>query len=143
MAAVKVNSPNGALVTPPAPCYICPVAGWGKGRQMTRKATEIVQLKLQFAEALRRKLEKEAARNGRSMNSEIIHRLEQSFTAPDITQVIAERLQQAVARVGGGPAEGRDAAGRPNNGPRNRVGRNPGGWSANNRGPTMPQSARR
>jgi hypothetical protein len=34
-------------------------------------------------EALCRRLEREAAREGRSMNAEIIHRLQQSFQAPD------------------------------------------------------------
>jgi biopolymer transport protein ExbB/TolQ len=46
---------------------------------MARKATVMVQLKLRFSEALRRRLEREAARNKRSMNTEIIHRLEESL----------------------------------------------------------------
>jgi hypothetical protein len=46
---------------------------------MTRKPTDEVQLKLRFSEALRRRLERVAARNNRSMNTEIIHRLEESL----------------------------------------------------------------
>ena len=53
---------------------------------MARKPTDIVHLKLRFAESLRRQLEREAARNHRSMNTEIIHRLEES-----IAETIANR----------------------------------------------------
>lgn len=44
-----------------------------------KKPTEMVQLKLRFSERLRRRLEKAAADNDDSMNSEIIRRLEKSF----------------------------------------------------------------
>jgi|SRR6476660_4543129 hypothetical protein len=50
---------------------------------MARKPTDEVQLKLRFSEALRRRLEREAKRFERSMNAEIIHRLEQSFQKDD------------------------------------------------------------
>jgi Arc-like DNA binding domain len=53
---------------------------------VARKPTDIVHLKLRFAESLRRQLEREAARNHRSMNTEIIHRLEES-----IAETIANR----------------------------------------------------
>jgi DNA polymerase/3'-5' exonuclease PolX len=46
---------------------------------MVRKSTDEVQLKLRFGEKLRRQLARAADQSGRSMNSEIIHRLEQSF----------------------------------------------------------------
>jgi hypothetical protein len=46
---------------------------------LARKLTEMVQLKLRFDERLRRRLEQEARKRGRSMNTEIIHRLERSF----------------------------------------------------------------
>ena len=46
---------------------------------MARKPTDQVQLKLRFDERLRRHLEREAERNGRSMNAEIIARLERSM----------------------------------------------------------------
>jgi arylsulfatase A-like enzyme len=50
---------------------------------MARKPTDGVQLKLRFSEALRRRLEREAKRQERSMNAEIIHRIEQSFQKED------------------------------------------------------------
>ena len=52
-----------------------------------------VQLKLRFSEALRQKLEREAAFNHRSLNAEIITRLEASFISPDrIPRLIADAL---------------------------------------------------
>jgi hypothetical protein len=42
-----------------------------------------VQLKLRFPEKLRGRIESAAARNERSMNAEIVHRLEQSFQKED------------------------------------------------------------
>jgi Arc-like DNA binding domain len=50
---------------------------------MARKPTDTVQLKLRFPEAVRRRLEREAARNARSMNTEIIHRLQRTFAIDD------------------------------------------------------------
>jgi plasmid stability protein len=44
---------------------------------MARKPTDEVQLKLRFQEGLRQRLEYLAARNGRSMNAEIVHALKQ------------------------------------------------------------------
>jgi hypothetical protein len=46
---------------------------------MPRKQSEIVQLKLRFPENLRLRIESAAERSLRSMNAEIVHRLEQSF----------------------------------------------------------------
>jgi len=46
---------------------------------MARKSNDTVQLNLRFSEELRRRLEREAARSGRSMNAEIIHRVEETF----------------------------------------------------------------
>lgn len=48
---------------------------------MARKATDTVQLKLRFPEALRRQLERAAKVSDNSMNAEIINRLEGSFRA--------------------------------------------------------------
>lgn len=50
---------------------------------MARKPTDTVQLKLRFPEAVRRRLEREARRSHRSMNTEIIHRLERTFWIDD------------------------------------------------------------
>jgi predicted HicB family RNase H-like nuclease len=59
---------------------------------------EQVQLKLRFNERLRRKLEKAAARNGRSLNSEIIDRLERSLSDEDILA----KIHQCFEEFGGG-----------------------------------------
>jgi Arc-like DNA binding domain len=45
---------------------------------MIRKPTDTVQLKVRLSEALRREMEDAAARNGRSMNAEIVARLQSS-----------------------------------------------------------------
>jgi Arc-like DNA binding domain len=45
-----------------------------------------VKLNLRFSEALRRRLERTAARNNRSMNTEIIHRLESSLDQEELEQ---------------------------------------------------------
>jgi Arc-like DNA binding domain len=58
---------------------------------MARKPTDEVQLKLRFSEALRRRLERAAARNNRSMNTEIIHRLGQSFERAELPAAKAGR----------------------------------------------------
>src|SRR5262249_59654340 len=50
---------------------------------MARKPTDMVQLKLRLPEAVRCRLEREAQRNNRSMNTEIIHRLRRTFAIDD------------------------------------------------------------
>jgi Arc-like DNA binding domain len=52
-------------------------------RPPPRAANDTVQLKIRLVETLRRRLEREAARNGHSMNSEIVQRLERSFQIGD------------------------------------------------------------
>jgi hypothetical protein len=56
---------------------------------MPRKLTDTVQLKLRFDEKLRRRLEREANQNKRSMNAEIIDRLEKSFAKQDEGKLLA------------------------------------------------------
>jgi Arc-like DNA binding domain len=51
---------------------------------MSRKLSQTVQLKLRFPEKLRQRIESAAARNERSMNAEIVHRLDQSFQKDDL-----------------------------------------------------------
>jgi hypothetical protein len=46
---------------------------------VVKKPSDIVQLKLRFPEALRKKLERAAKARDHSMNAEIIHRLDRSF----------------------------------------------------------------
>jgi phosphoenolpyruvate carboxylase len=46
---------------------------------MVRKSQELRPVMTRLPEGLRRRLEREAEENGRSMNAEIIYRLQQSF----------------------------------------------------------------
>jgi DNA-directed RNA polymerase specialized sigma subunit len=59
---------------------------------MQRKLTDQVQLKLRFDEKLRRKLEKAAEKNDRSMNAEIVNRLERSLQDQEILTEIRNEL---------------------------------------------------
>ena len=60
-------------------------------RRRARDAT--VQLKVRLPESLRRWLERDAARNQRSMNSEIVDRLRRSFQSDeDKTTLIARAI---------------------------------------------------
>ena len=57
-----------------------------------RKLTDLVQLKLRFDERLRRRLEKAAEKNDRSMNAEIVVRLERSLQDQEILTEIRNEL---------------------------------------------------
>ena len=59
---------------------------------MARKPTDTAHLNLRYPEALRRRLERAAMNGGRSLNSEIVERLEQSFRREDF-----EKLQDAMS----------------------------------------------
>jgi hypothetical protein len=50
---------------------------------MPRKQSDTVQLKLRFPEKLRQRIESAADRNQRSLNAEIVQRLEHSFQRDD------------------------------------------------------------
>jgi len=50
---------------------------------MARKPTDTAHLNLRYPEALRRRLERAAKKSGRSMNTEIVERLERSFRRED------------------------------------------------------------
>jgi len=67
---------------------------------MARKPTDEVQLKLRFSEALRRRLERVAARNNRSMNTEIIHRLEESLARDPTIENLSRELNDRLAQLG-------------------------------------------
>ena len=62
---------------------------------MARKPTDTVQLKLRFSEALRRRLEREAQRQDRSLNSEIVSRLDQSFRKSEDADLAADAFRAA------------------------------------------------
>jgi Arc-like DNA binding domain len=66
---------------------------------VARKPTDIVQLKLRFPESLRRQLEREAARNHRSMNTEIIHRLGESIEETIADRTAEREIEEGFARV--------------------------------------------
>ena len=67
---------------------------------MARKPTDEVQLKLRFSEALRRRLERVAGRNNRSMNTEIIHRLEESLARDPTIENLSRELNDRLAQLG-------------------------------------------
>jgi hypothetical protein len=62
---------------------------------MSRNPTDIVPLQLRLTEALRRKIERAAEKNGRSLNSEMVQRLTQSFVLEDVGNKIESELEQA------------------------------------------------
>jgi Arc-like DNA binding domain len=59
---------------------------------MVRKSQELRPVMTRIPEGLRSKLAREARKNGRSMNAEIIYRLEQSFEHGDIIKTIKETI---------------------------------------------------
>ena len=83
---------------------------------MARKPSDSVRLNLRLTEALRSRLEKQATKNQRSLNEEIVRRLENSFKGDDVEDLferLAERTgSQVTVRVGdvvtkfGRPREG-------------------------------------
>ncbi|HEV3147216.1 MAG TPA: Arc family DNA-binding protein [Chthoniobacterales bacterium] len=66
--------------------------------RMARKPSDPVKLNLRFTEALRSRLEKQATKNNRSLNEEIIRRLEESFKREDLED-FAERLAEKLGSV--------------------------------------------
>src|SRR5262249_20560280 len=63
---------------------------------MARKPTDTVQLKLRFPEALRRKLVRQAARQGQSLNGYIVRILEAAFQQSDSVQQRAQAIAEAL-----------------------------------------------
>ena len=76
---------------------------------MARKAQELTGVMVRLPEKLRRRLERTASTRGRSMNTEIIHRLEQSFareaallrTVPPLVDALTESVR-ALERIAAG-----------------------------------------
>jgi predicted transcriptional regulator len=77
------------LAVPFGPYYL--VLRSVERRKMARKPTDTAHLNLRYPEALRRRLERAAKNSRRSMNTEIVERLEQSFRREDF-----EKLQDAI-----------------------------------------------
>ena len=78
---------------------------------MARKLTDTAHLKLRFDEKLRRRVEREAARNDRPMNAEIADRLEKSFETEVQWSLMVQAATAALSQAGmrvvsfGAPAE--------------------------------------
>jgi hypothetical protein len=70
-----------------------------RGAQMaTRKPTDIVQLKLRLPEWLRRNIERNARKSGRSLNGELVHQLQKAYTQTENDlQKVAEAAAQKAA----------------------------------------------
>jgi phytoene dehydrogenase-like protein len=66
---------------------------------MARKPTATVKLQLRFHEALRRRLAQEAKKHDRSLNAEIVHRLEQSLDVPEQAAALASEVRSAAKSV--------------------------------------------
>ena len=61
---------------------------------MVEKAGDVVQVNLRIPQGLRRKLVAEARRNKRSLNAEMVHRLQSSDQADIATQAVELTLQR-------------------------------------------------
>jgi hypothetical protein len=71
---------------------------------MARKPSDTVQLKLRFSERLRRRLVREAKKNGVSLNTEIVNTLERAFHQSD--DLIKARAQMFAEALGDDIADG-------------------------------------
>jgi hypothetical protein len=67
---------------------------------MAKKPSDPVKLNLRFTEALRSRLEKQATKNNRSMNEEIIRRIEDSFRGDDFTAAIERLSERMTVKIG-------------------------------------------
>jgi hypothetical protein len=62
---------------------------------VARKRTDTVKLQLRLMEALRRNLSQAAKNNRRSMNAEIVSRLDQSFLQQNFSALMREHIDNA------------------------------------------------
>jgi Arc-like DNA binding domain len=67
---------------------------------MAKKPSDPVKLNLRFNEALRARLEKQATKNNRSLNEEIVRRLEDSFKGDDFTAAIERLSERMTVKIG-------------------------------------------
>ena len=81
-------------------CHHAPAFGHGE-KGVTQKPNELVPLMTRLPEALRRRLEQAAAKSGRSMNGELIYRLQESFSKEDrkeeTKKIVGLAVQQSTA----------------------------------------------
>jgi hypothetical protein len=66
---------------------------------MARKPTETVKLQLRLSEAVRRRLERAASASHRSMNAEIVHRLEQSLKRDEEPEGVRDAMSEGMLKV--------------------------------------------
>jgi hypothetical protein len=66
---------------------------------MARKKAGPAQIKIRLPEALRRDLEREAAKTGRTLNGEIVHRLTQPFVQADREAIAEAAAEKAYGRL--------------------------------------------
>jgi Arc-like DNA binding domain len=78
-----------------------------------RTPTAIVALKLRLREDLRRPLAAEAKKAGRSLNREIVHRLEQSFSQEALTSAVRSAVRAELITTFGQVPAGSGRPGRP------------------------------
>jgi hypothetical protein len=65
-----------------------------------RKPTDLVNLKVRFTEAMRKRIEQEAKKNQRSLNGEIVYRLGVSFGEEGVALAAQfEEAEKEVARM--------------------------------------------
>ncbi len=65
---------------------------------MARKKARPAQIKIRLPETLRRDLEREAAKAGRTLNGEIVYRLTQPFVQADLETAAKKGAEQAIGR---------------------------------------------
>jgi hypothetical protein len=63
---------------------------------VARKPTDTIYLQIRIAEGLRRALDREATKYKRSMNTEIIRRLDASFEQPMLTKLMKDAVKSAL-----------------------------------------------
>src|SRR5262249_17720779 len=81
---------------PFCPCHVVPSGLTGNPMARKDSKPRLAQVKVRLPEALRRQLEHEAARDGRSMNAEIIKRLGESLRMLDQTTLIAQDVYKGL-----------------------------------------------
>src|SRR6516165_11174319 len=78
----------------------CPISSfWITGQMAKRKRTDIVKLQLRIREGLRGRLESAAKNQERSLNSEIVARLEESFRRSELAS-LTENVRELSALTG-------------------------------------------
>lgn len=81
---------------------------------MVRKRTDVVQLsKIRISEELRRKLVRDAEKNNRTLNGEIVHRLEESYLRVDFAELSRIAAREALRMVEERIRESEDPANQP------------------------------